>query len=144
MFERRRLRSKEAASIRIVATLGADFRRGTRGTGVRPSLGRRVDRDRRNAGGRGVGDAEGHENRWRLCDHCEARRRPGRHTGSRARHRRSSWTATASPTSARLTTPDGTLVITYSGIVSGDKFTGTVDLGGLGQAPYNGVRVSGG
>jgi hypothetical protein len=39
-----------------------------------------------------------------------------------------------------LTTPDGTLVITYTGVVSGDTFTGTVDLG-FAQAPYNGVRI---
>lgn len=38
-----------------------------------------------------------------------------------------------------LTTPDGSLVITYSGTVSGDTFTGTVDLG-FAQAPYTGVR----
>ena len=38
-------------------------------------------------------------------------------------------------------TPNGTLVITYSGEVSGDTFTGTVDLDGFAQAPYNGVRV---
>jgi hypothetical protein len=38
-------------------------------------------------------------------------------------------------------TPQGDLVITYTGVVSGDKFTGTVDLGGLAQAPYVGVRV---
>src|SRR5215510_8797829 len=30
-----------------------------------------------------------------------------------------------------LTTPDGSLVITYAGTVSGDTFTGTVNLGGL-------------
>ena len=40
-----------------------------------------------------------------------------------------------------ITTPDGTLVITYSGVVSGDTFTGTVDLGGFAQAPYTGVRI---
>lgn len=40
-----------------------------------------------------------------------------------------------------VTTPGGTLVITYSGVVSGDAFTGTVDLGGLAQAPYTGVRI---
>lgn len=40
-----------------------------------------------------------------------------------------------------IPTPDGTLVITYTGVVSGDTFTGTVDLGGLAQAPYTGVRV---
>jgi hypothetical protein len=39
-----------------------------------------------------------------------------------------------------LTTPDGTLAITYTGVVSGDTFTGTVDLG-FAQAPYNGVRI---
>ena len=40
-----------------------------------------------------------------------------------------------------IPTPDGTLVITYTGVVSGDTFTGTVDLGGFAQAPYNGVRI---
>ena len=40
-----------------------------------------------------------------------------------------------------IPTPNGTLVITYSGVVAGDTFTGTVDLGGFAQAPYNGVRV---
>lgn len=40
-----------------------------------------------------------------------------------------------------IPTPNGELVITYSGVVSGDTFTGTVDLGGFAQAPYNGVRV---
>ena len=40
-----------------------------------------------------------------------------------------------------IPTPNGTLVITYSGVVSGDTFTGTVDLGGFAQAPYNGVRI---
>ena len=40
-----------------------------------------------------------------------------------------------------IPTPNGTLVITYTGVVSGDTFTGTVDLGGLAQAPYTGVRV---
>ena len=39
-----------------------------------------------------------------------------------------------------ISTPDGTLEITYTGIVSGDTFTGTVDLGGFAQAPYTGVR----
>jgi hypothetical protein len=37
----------------------------------------------------------------------------------------------------------GTIVITYTGVVSGDKFTGTADLGGM-QVPYNGVRLTGG
>jgi len=38
-------------------------------------------------------------------------------------------------------TPDGSLVITYAGTVSGDKFTGTVNLGGFAEAPYTGVRT---
>jgi hypothetical protein len=37
----------------------------------------------------------------------------------------------------------GTIVITYTGVVSGDKFTGTADLAGT-QVPYNGVRLTGG
>ena len=41
-----------------------------------------------------------------------------------------------------IPTPDGTLVITYTGVVSGDRFTGTVDLGGFAQAPYTGVRIT--
>ena len=40
-----------------------------------------------------------------------------------------------------IPTPGGALVISYTGVVSGDRFTGTVDLGGLAQAPYTGVRV---
>jgi hypothetical protein len=36
-------------------------------------------------------------------------------------------------------TPGGPLVINYSGVVSGETFTGTVDLG-FAKAPYNGVR----
>ena len=40
-----------------------------------------------------------------------------------------------------VTTPDGSLVITYTGTVSGDKFIGTVNLGGFAEAPYTGVRV---
>ena len=35
----------------------------------------------------------------------------------------------------------GDLVITYSGLVSGDTFTGTVEIGGFGKVPYNGVRT---
>jgi hypothetical protein len=42
-----------------------------------------------------------------------------------------------------VNTPDGALVITYSGVVSGDTFKGTADLG-FAQAPYNGVRKRGG
>ena len=37
--------------------------------------------------------------------------------------------------------PDGPLVITYTGVVSGDTFIGTVNLGGFAEVPYNGVRV---
>jgi hypothetical protein len=40
-----------------------------------------------------------------------------------------------------ISTPDGTLVITYTGVVSGDTFTGTVDLGGFASAPYTGIRI---
>jgi hypothetical protein len=40
-------------------------------------------------------------------------------------------------------TPDGSLVITYPGTVSGDRFTGTVNLGGFAETPYNGVRIKG-
>jgi len=43
--------------------------------------------------------------------------------------------------SYKRTTPDGAIVITYTGIVTGDTFTGTVDLGGFAQAPYTGVRI---
>ena len=38
-------------------------------------------------------------------------------------------------------TPDGALVITYTGTVSGDTFTGTLNLGGFAEAPYTGVRI---
>ncbi|MGH9562162.1 MAG: hypothetical protein ACRD3S_11975, partial [Terracidiphilus sp.] len=34
----------------------------------------------------------------------------------------------------------GILVISYSGVVSGDSFTGTADIGGT-KVPYNGVRI---
>ena len=40
-----------------------------------------------------------------------------------------------------LSTPDGELEIVYSGIVSGDSFTGTGEIGGF-SVPYNGVRLS--
>ena len=43
-----------------------------------------------------------------------------------------------------VTMPEGTLEITYTGVVSRDTFTGTVDLGGFAQAPYNGVRITDG
>lgn len=39
-----------------------------------------------------------------------------------------------------VTIPGGSLVITYSGVVSGEMFTGTVDLG-FAKLPYNGVRI---
>src|SRR5262245_23051893 len=39
-----------------------------------------------------------------------------------------------------VTTPDGEVVFTYAGVVSGDKFTGTAEVGGY-QVPYNGVRT---
>jgi hypothetical protein len=35
----------------------------------------------------------------------------------------------------------GDLVITYSGVVSGDTFTGTAAIGTYGTVPYNGVRL---
>jgi hypothetical protein len=38
-------------------------------------------------------------------------------------------------------TPNGSLKITYSGVVSGDSFTGTVDMG-FAQVPYTGVRLA--
>jgi len=41
----------------------------------------------------------------------------------------------------KVTTVDGAIVITYIGVVSGDTFTGTVDIGGFAQAPYTGVRM---
>ena len=42
-----------------------------------------------------------------------------------------------------ITTPDGDVVLTYSGVVSGEKFTGTAEVGGF-QVPYNGVRTKAG
>ena len=39
-----------------------------------------------------------------------------------------------------ISTPDGDVVFTYTGVVSGDKFTGTAEVGGF-QVPYNGVRT---
>jgi hypothetical protein len=39
-----------------------------------------------------------------------------------------------------LSSPGGSLVITYTGVVSGDTFTGTADLG-FAKFGYNGVRV---
>lgn len=39
-----------------------------------------------------------------------------------------------------VTTPNGPVHITYTGVVSGDTFTGTVDMG-FAQAPFTGVRV---
>lgn len=40
----------------------------------------------------------------------------------------------------KFTTPDGDVVLTYVGVVSGDTFTGTAEVGGF-QVPYNGVRI---
>jgi hypothetical protein len=37
-------------------------------------------------------------------------------------------------------TPDGSLVLTYTGTVSGDTFTATVAIGEF-TVPYNGVRI---
>jgi hypothetical protein len=39
-----------------------------------------------------------------------------------------------------LSTPQGDLVITYAGVVSGDTFTATAQIGDF-KVPYNGVRV---
>jgi hypothetical protein len=39
-----------------------------------------------------------------------------------------------------LTAPGGIIVISYSGVVSGDTFTGTAELGGT-KVPYTGVRI---
>ena len=40
-----------------------------------------------------------------------------------------------------ISTPDGELVFTYSGIVAGDKFTGTAQVAGY-EVPYTGVRLA--
>lgn len=37
---------------------------------------------------------------------------------------------------------DSELVITYTGVVSGDTFTGEVDIGGMGKFAYTGVRIT--
>ena len=42
-----------------------------------------------------------------------------------------------------VTTPNGALQITYSGVVTGDTFAGEVDLLGN-KIPYTGVRIKGG
>ena len=42
-----------------------------------------------------------------------------------------------------ISTPDGYVVLAYAGVVSGDKFTGTAEVGGF-QVPYNGVRTRAG
>lgn len=39
-----------------------------------------------------------------------------------------------------VTTPEGSLVITYTGVVTGDTFTGIADLG-FARVQYNGVRI---
>jgi hypothetical protein len=41
----------------------------------------------------------------------------------------------------KVTVGNDSLVITYTGVVSGDTFTGTVQLGDFGTIPYVGVRV---
>ena len=40
----------------------------------------------------------------------------------------------------RALTPDGSIKLTYTGVVSGDAFTGTAEVGGT-EIPYTGVRV---
>jgi hypothetical protein len=42
-----------------------------------------------------------------------------------------------------IPSPDGDVVLTYTGVVSGDEFTGTAEVGGF-QVPYNGVRTKSG
>jgi len=39
-----------------------------------------------------------------------------------------------------ITTPGGIIVISYSGVVSGDRFTGTANMNGV-TIPYTGVRI---
>ena len=39
----------------------------------------------------------------------------------------------------KLSFPGGEVVLTYVGVVSGDTFTGTAEMGGF-KVPYNGVR----
>jgi hypothetical protein len=39
----------------------------------------------------------------------------------------------------KLSFPGGEVVLTYTGVVSGDTFTGTAEMGGF-KVPYNGVR----
>ena len=43
--------------------------------------------------------------------------------------------------SYKRTVTGGDLVITYTGVVSGDTFTGKVELGAFGSVPYTGVRI---
>jgi hypothetical protein len=40
-----------------------------------------------------------------------------------------------------ISTPHGEVVLTYSGSVSGDTFTGTAQVGGF-EVPYSGVRLA--
>ncbi len=42
-----------------------------------------------------------------------------------------------------VTIPNGSIEVTYKGVVSGDTFSGTAELGGTG-VPYTGVRVAAG
>jgi hypothetical protein len=41
----------------------------------------------------------------------------------------------------KVTVPGGEIVITYTGVVSGDTFTGEAEIAGLGKTAYNGVRI---
>jgi hypothetical protein len=41
----------------------------------------------------------------------------------------------------KVTVPGAEIVITYTGVVAGDKFTGEAELAGLGKVAYNGVRI---
>lgn len=41
----------------------------------------------------------------------------------------------------KLTLGGNTLVITYTGVVSGDTFVATAEIGGMGTVPYTGVRI---
>ena len=41
----------------------------------------------------------------------------------------------------KLAFPGGELVITYTGVVSGDTFAGTAEIGGA-EVPYTGVRIT--
>lgn len=40
-----------------------------------------------------------------------------------------------------IPTPDGPVIFTYTGVVSGDRFTGTAGMAGF-EVPYTGIRVT--